>query len=558
MPPALLDSNLFIALDRKFSLSEATQYSKEVLAHAKKTGMDPVILRCVLEEIRRKDIQSAVLASCKVTKIDDGEARMIAEQVEPILTKDGKLTDYKLIAAGQALNDKRPVLVSEDYLLRQEYSNIVSSGEPMSPYQFTAVLDQNSPSLIMKSITKRIQHHFLENQGPDAYRSRHQELKQEVVTHKKREITELGRAKLVERYVSGKSLTKGEKKEIEELRPVLQGIREFEKGDDLLGEFEELKGQICSSVEGEQLSDFAPAVRRLGMHLIEKGQEIHNAGDTVLALRLMDEAAMLIALSSKGSNGLYVKLNGMRATEYLLNQEPLQSIRILENTEDLLGKSDIEDNRAIGPILAVAKLVSGRTGEVEDHIDMENRNCRKIIREFADLFYSHRDYRNAYLLYRFIALRGGVDLEMVDPLYICSWMVGNELDEEIMESIPPQDRRQDNSKSSMPYLTRDYAGDRTELEDPDTPQYLREPMRILRRRDTAKGTLLTCWNKGLSSRIGVNIPGYDKGKDADSIRLNTGPVKVKNTMHKQLYGIRGEIDIYQETDFEFQSTKARE
>jgi len=38
--------------------------------------------------------------------------------------------------------------------------------------------------------------------------------------------------------------------------------------------------------------------------------------------------------------------------------------------------------------------------------------------------------------------------------------------------------------------------------------------------------------------------------NADSIRLNGGPVTVKTTMHGPLYNIRGEIDTTSMTDLE--------
>lgn len=543
MPPTLLDSNIFIALDRKFSLSEAVQHTKEVLKETERQGFDPVILSCVLDEIHRKEIRSAVLECCRTSQVEDKEVKEIMVRVTHRLTQPGNLTDYKLIAAGIARAKDRPLLVSSDFLLRYEYAEIVETGDVMTPYQYTNLLEQRSPSPIMRTITKRLLNHFLEYEGPESFKMRQQDLTLRAEEPSREPVKEdQGRAALVAAYVSGKNLTKGQKKEIEGFRAILDRMKRITSASDQLLEVEIIRTQLCTCASKE-LDPLQPAFRFLGRHLVKKGQEAHRLGNPYLALRFMDEAGSFLALSGQGSTELYLRLGEMRAVEYLLKGDIKHSIQILQSLTLLFELHG--DQPVVWLTMGVAELLSGQLETAEEYFSKasETLTIYEELRNFGDLFYKHRLYREALRIYEHLIAGGYLDDEMLDPLFMSAGILGRQLDDGVAKALGPQRMNEDNTKRPMPYLTRDTRNEWTILEDPDTPKFLRDPMRVCAIKPTPKGFLLICWNEGLSSRVGINIPGdQSKPQQADVVRLNRGPIKVKTTMLGSQYNIRGEID----------------
>ena len=101
------------------------------------------------------------------------------------------------------------------------------------------------------------------------------------------------------------------------------------------------------------------------------------------------------------------------------------------------------------------------------------------------------------MVYSFLIRGGWFDAVMVEPLYRSAGILGRELEDEIVAAIPKDQRKEDHTRSPMPYLTKDSGKERTALEDPEAPKYLRDPMKVCSAHLTPKGTMLVCWNEGL-------------------------------------------------------------
>ncbi len=557
MIPTLFDSNIFIALDRKFGLSEAVSLAKELLGHSRKAAFDPVILACVLEEIHRKEMKSALLSCCQPLEISDDDGRAITRQTTCNLTQGGVLTDYKLIAAGLSLSKDRPLLVSSDYLLRQEYARIVAGGDVMTPYQFTAILNQKDPATFLKTMTQRLLSHFLENESPEAFMAQQQELRQQIAAQRTQPVIRSEPGGLAASYLAGGTLTRGEKKAISDVRPLLDQVKSIASSDDPLSLIEELRVKL-SSTDCDSMEKLSVVFDELGPSMVEKGIEAQEAGHIDLAARYLDEAATFLSLSSQGQKAFLVQVGARRAIAYLLKGDPLQAIRILQSLSPLLEPGDVKGQGLVRCTLAAARIANGEGDQATDCLGKVPAGIdgRRALKDLGDLFYRHWLYQEALMVYSFLIRGGWFDAGVVEPLYRSAGILGRKLEDEIVAAIPKDQRKEDHTRCPMPYLTKDSGKERTVLEDPETPKYLRDPMKVCSAHLTPKGTMLVCWNEGLSSRIGVNLPqGMTIPANVDSIRLNTGPVTVKTTMHGPLYSIRGEIDTTAMTDLE---VKARD
>ena len=89
--PVLIDSNLFIALDAKFGQLEAQNYAQEIIKEARKSGFDPKILRCVLDEVKKHYMRSAIMKVCDPVSIADEDGLKVASMTTCKLTKGDNL-----------------------------------------------------------------------------------------------------------------------------------------------------------------------------------------------------------------------------------------------------------------------------------------------------------------------------------------------------------------------------------------------------------------------------------------------------------------------------------
>jgi hypothetical protein len=552
--PTLFDSNVFIALNREYSLAEAMSSAREILKESKRLGFAPFVLPCVLDEIHQHELRNEVHSLCEVAKVPDDLGSEMVSKVRLPLTREGKLTDYKLIAAGVFMNDERPLLVSDDYLLRDEYSRHVTRGDIMTPYRFTEVLDEKSPSPVMKDITERLRRHFLGARGPESLVARG-ELRQQAET-RAGEKPSGGLAGAVARYLAGGGLTGTERSALSGVLPFIRRVREFDRSEDPLGEIEGMLGELSSSDKSQAtLGDLRPALKRLGEEIAAKGEDMEAAGDLPSALRCMNFASTLLSLSCDELDSFLVKTNCRRALLQLVLQNRRQASRILDAIVPNLGEG--RDADAVWCTLGVAKILSGDQQGAVHWLEKMSMAYQKAVREFGDLFYHQRLYEEAIGVYRFLAQNGYMDDEMSDSLQRTAGIIGVELEDSIISMIPVEKRREDHTRHSMPYLTKDYGMEWSDLQETHTPKYFRDPMKIRRIHNLPKRTLLVVWNEGIQSRLGLNITGAEDLRNADSIRLNAGPAKMKNTIHRALYNIRGEIETNESTEFEIFRTAGR-
>ncbi len=558
MTPTLFDSNVFIALDHKFSLSEAVSAAIEILDQARKAGFEPVIVGQVLDEIHRKEMKSVLLSRCRSLPISDDAARQVMGQTSCRLTQGESLADYALIAAGLSLSGERPLLVSSDYLLRQEYARMVAVGEIMTPYQFAGMLHRRSPSHFLKIVTDRLLSHFLENANPEAFMAQQQEIRRQIAAQRTPPVVRSGAGGLVQNYLAGGILTRGEKKAISDVRPLLDLVKGIASSEDPLSKVEEMRVRL-SSTECDSLEKMSVIFGELGRAMVEKGVEAQEAGSVDLAARYLDEAATYLGLSSERRKPFLVQVGARRAIAHLLRRDPAHAIRILQSLLPLLEQGDVKGQALVWCTLAAARIAGGDDekalgclGKVPAAVD-----GKRTLKDLGDLFYRHWLYEEALAVYGFLIRSGWFEPGMVEPLYRSAGILGRKLEEGIVSVIPHELRRKDHTASPMPYLTKDSGRDQTFLEDPGTPKYLRDPMKICSSHLTPRGVMLVCWNEGLFSRIGVNVVRGVVPENADSIRLNAGPIVVKTTMQRSLYNIRGEIDTTPETELEVRTRDGR-
>jgi tetratricopeptide (TPR) repeat protein len=546
--PTLFDSNVFIALDRQFNLEDAVKSAGEILRESKRWGYDPVTLSCVLDEIHRGVMKDQVRSMCRIASVPDDYGQEVLGKVKLPLTKEGKLTDYKLIAAGISLSKDKPILVSDDYLLRSEFSRHVEKGEIMTPYQFTTILDGKAPSPLMKDITERLRRHFLDHQKPEAFAPARQFRK---IIDDKTETEQRGLSDAVRRYLKGEGITGSERKSLSEALQVLMEIKDLDRSDDPIGEVERIMGKICALNQSIiSLDTLSPALSTLGEKLAIIGEEMEAEGDFKLSLRLRDTASNMLALTANSLDDLYLKLNSRRAVTYLILGNPIQAAKILEALTPYIEENVEIQADMVWCTLAVTSILTGQMTEANKHLDRMSVGYARPLREFGDLLFHHRLYEEAIKIYSFLVLDGKINDEMLDPLQRAAGILGARLDDSIIERVPQDLRREDHTRQDMPYLTKDHGEEQSMLEDPSTPNYFRDPMKICRLHTRPKKTMAVVWNNGISSRIGINLdPGIDL-KNADAIRLNRGPVKIKNSIYTLHYNIRGEIDTNQDTEIE--------
>jgi len=551
--PVLIDSNLFIALDAKFGQLEAQNYAQEIIKEARKSGFDPKILRCVLDEVKKHYMRSAIMKVCDPVSIADDDGLKVASMTTCKLTKGDNLTDYKLIAAGMSLEQRRPLLVSSDYLLRREFALLVENCDVQEPFQFTTILHKLTRNHLLKLISRRLFDHFMENGQPEELKRSQVKIAEEIEKEAESQRPKTDRAQLAARYLKGERLTTSERKSLA-TRGILKMVRELQGSEEPLDDVEKIKIALCSVDKEACYDELVPAFHTIAQILLEREREAFSDGDLALAARFLEQACTFLALSAKQLSHNYVMLCGRRALYLLVLGRTRESLKLLEAVRSLSDR-DARESSMVSALLGLIHLLKGDTARAEDMLSRlpDGAGTSRVLKDFAHLLYSQKRYAEALKVYLYLASKDWLEEDWIEPMFRSAGIVGAEIPEAIKSKVSERFTvgLEDRTNQPMPYLTKNYGKEWTILEDPQTPRYLLEPMKICSVNRLPKRTLLVCWNDSMASRIGVNIPAsIQLPRLVQTVRLNSGPVKVKTTMLKAVYNIRGEVDVTDETQIE--------